>query len=59
MTKDELKEALIEAGLINEDYTSNTKSTIDNIDIRRKDGTTSRVTIWKTTNGDITEITER
>lgn len=59
MTKDELKELLVEAGLINDDYTSNTKSTIDNIDIRRKDGTTSRVTIWKTTNGDITEITER
>lgn len=59
MTKDELKDLLVDAGLINDDYTSNTKSTIDNIDITRKDGTKSRVTVWKTSNGEITEITER
>lgn len=59
MTKDELKDLLVDAGLINDDYTSNTKSTIDNIDITRKDGTKSRVTVWKTANGEITEITER
>lgn len=59
MTKDELKETLVKAGLINDDYTSNTKSVIDNIDVTRKDGSKSRVTVWKNSNGEILEITER